>query len=157
MQGWGIPEPNCTRSVILMKATFEMSAYSQLLPFSSEAAYRNYASGAVDVALRQYAALAELGRGTAMDNAAFLFAAGHGAVDFDLTSATVTEDRDVTKITTDSVGVGVNVNGEVVDMPQDVASETPTPDSSPKASQNNTASQLRARAFELYSRGANEV
>jgi TPR repeat protein len=76
MNGWG-GEPQCLPSAKMLKVAFESGESSQNFPFSGYIAFDNYAAGQYDVACRQYAALATLGRGSALENLAFLIEQGY--------------------------------------------------------------------------------
>ena len=81
LNGLGGPR-NCTAAVQSFGPLVGLGPWLLDLPFAVDLAYDNYASGHVDVALRQYACGAVLGLATAADNAAFLLDQGVGKGDF---------------------------------------------------------------------------
>ena len=166
MNSWAIPQANCTRSSTLFKAVYEMTAVSQLFPFSDAAAYRNYADGHAEVAMRQYAALAETGRGVALDNTAFLFEKGIGVHQFNLSAYRSFVDEVIeTEPQAEAAAADVDAEGEAtVDETVEDSASQPSPNAdtvSPsfvRVYRNDSTAVLTQRhIMNLYLRAANEV
>jgi hypothetical protein len=148
MNGWG-GEPQCLPSARLLKSAFESGESSQKFPFSGHIAFDNHAAGEYDVACRQYAALATLGRGSALDNLAFMIEQGYCEGLIDWKRAVPHSSHSVERVD-GSLAVTISGSGELVDGLDTEVTHPPV-----SASVSASTAELRnGYMLELYSRAS---